>query len=93
MTKDEYVKQLVAGGGYTSQQIYDMGNSFKGDEPAEEVKTNDPAVNAEASAGSENNTASQSEDGSSESPTIMPGQVITKGGYEHKYQIDPEKYR
>ena len=90
MTKDEYVKQLVAGGGYTSQQIYDMGNSFKGDEPAEEVKTNDPAVNAEASAGSENNTASQSEDGSSESPTIMPGQVITKGGYEHKYQIDPE---
>jgi hypothetical protein len=85
MTRQEYVKKLIADGGYTSDQIYQMSQAVA-EAP---VKTNDPAVKAETNAGSTNDMVSESESGLSESP-ILPGTVITKGGYEYKFHVDDE---
>ncbi len=85
MTRQEYVKKLIADGGYTSDQIYQMSQAVA-EAP---VKTDDPAVKAETNAGSTNDTVSESESGLSESP-ILPGTVITKGGYEYKFHVDDE---
>ena len=85
MTRQEYVKKLIADGGYTSDQIYQMSQAVA-EAP---VKTDDPAVKAETNAGSTNDTVSESESGLSESP-ILPGTVITKGGYEYKFSVDDE---
>ena len=85
MTRQEYVKKLIADGGYTSDQIYQMSQAVA-EAP---VKTNDPAVKAETNAGSTNDMVSESESGLSESP-ILPGTVITKGGYEYKFYVDDE---
>jgi hypothetical protein len=85
MTRQEYVKKLIADGGYTSDQIYQMSQAVA-EAP---VKTDDPAVKAETNAGSTNDMVSESESGLSESP-ILPGTVITKGGYEYKFHVDDE---
>ena len=75
MTRQEYVKKLIADGGYTSDQIYQMSQAVA-EAP---VKTDDPAVKAETNAGSTNDTVSESESGLSESP-ILPGNCNNKRG-------------
>mgnify|MGYP003110978503 CR=1 FL=1 len=90
MTKDQYIESLVAQGGLSSKEIYAMTKEWEAkNKPQEKVKSNDPAVEAETNVGSENNTVSESESGSSE-PPIMPGTVITKGDKDFKFTIDPE---
>ena len=90
MTKDQYIESLVAQGGLSSKEMYAMTKEWEAkNKPQEKVKSNDPAVEAETNVGSENNTVSESESGSSE-PLIMPDTVVTKGDKDFKFTIDPE---
>ena len=90
MTKDQYIESLVAQGGLSSKEMYAMTKEWEAkNKPQEKVKSNDPAVEAETNVGSENNTVSESENGSSE-PLIMPDTVVTKGDKDFKFTIDPE---
>jgi len=71
MTKQEYVASLIRQGNLSSQKMYEMTKAWEAEnaEPeveVEEVKTNDPAVNAETNAGSKKKSVSESEDTSSE---------------------------
>ena len=70
MTKQEYVASLIRQGNLSSQKMYEMTKAWEAEnaEPeveVEEVKTNDPAVNAETNAGSKKKSVSKSEDTSS----------------------------
>jgi len=90
MTKDQYIESLVAQGGLSSKEMYAMTKEWEAkNKPQEKVKSNDPAVEAETNVGSEDNTVSESESGSLEQP-IMPDTVVTKGGKDFKFTIDPE---
>ena len=83
MTKQEYVASLIRQGNLSSQKMYEMTKAWEAEnaEPeveVEEVKTNDPAVNAETNAGSKKKSVSKSEDTSSELSEEEKAEIAAK---------------
>jgi hypothetical protein len=83
MTKQEYVASLIRQGNLSSQKMYEMTKAWEAENAkpeveVEDVKTNDPAVNAETNAGSKKKSVSKSEDTSSELSEEKKAEIAAK---------------